>query len=70
MDIFLVILVGFERIFTSVREDSVTTELCVSIFTEAASLPTYTHLNFSLNLLSISGTAGMLIMCMLFSCMS
>ena len=70
MDICSVILVGFERIFTPVREDSGINELCVSIFTEAASLPTYTQLNFSLNLISISGTAGGLTTCTLFSCMS
>lgn len=70
MDICSVIRVGFERIFTSVREDSGIIELCVSIFTEAASHPTYTQLNFSLNLISIPGTAGRLITCTFFSCMS
>lgn len=54
MGICSVILVGFEKIFTSVREDSGTVELCVSILDEV-SLTTY---NFSLDLISMSGTAG------------
>ena len=58
LDIFAVILVGFERQFTSVREDSGSVELCVRIFTEEAFLPTYMQVNFVLDLVSISGTAG------------
>ena len=53
-----VLVVGFETDFTSVNESVGTFELCVRIFTEAALLPTYTNFSFSLDLVSISGSAG------------
>ena len=56
----LVVLVGFERIFTSVDEDIGSFELCVRIFTEAAFLPTHVDIDFSLDLITVSGTAGKL----------
>ena len=56
-----VIVVGFERIFTSVVEDDGSFELCVSILTDSALLPTHTVVNFTLDLLSVPGTAGMTI---------
>ena len=53
-----VIVVGFERTFTSVVESSDSFELCVIFLTDSALLPTHTVINFSLNLLSVPGTAG------------
>ena len=53
----VVILVGFERVFTSVDEDIGSFELCIRIFTEASLLPT--NIDFSLDLVSIPDTAGM-----------
>ena len=52
------IVVGFETIFTSADEGNDTVELCVRIFTEAAMLPTHINMSFSLDLVSMSGTAG------------
>ena len=52
------ILVGFETIFTSAHEGNDTVEVCVRIFTEAALLPTHLNMSFSLNLVTVSGTAG------------
>ena len=54
--IFTEIHVGFERIFTPVTEDIGSLELCVEIFTDAFLLPA--NFDFSLNLVTISGTAG------------
>ena len=53
-----VILVGFETNFTSVDEGDGVSELCVRIFTEAALLPNHTEINFSLDLISMPGSAG------------
>ena len=53
-----VITVGFEEIFTSIGEGSGSFELCVAILTDRALLPTHTVFSFSLDLLSLPGTAG------------
>ena len=53
------ILVGFDRGVSQVDEDMGSVELCVRIFTDPAFLPTHVSTNFSLNLVSIPGTAGM-----------
>ena len=53
-----VISVGFEEIFTSIDEGSGSFELCVAILTDRALLPTHTVFSFSLDLLSLPGTAG------------
>ena len=50
------IVVGFERIFTSVDEDVGSFELCVEILTNTSLLPN--SFEFSLNLLTNSDTAG------------
>ena len=55
----LVITVGFEEIFTSVGEGNGSFELCVAILTDRALLPTHIVFSFSLDLLSLPGTAGM-----------
>ena len=52
------ILVGFETVFTSAHEGNDTVELCVRIFTDVALLPTHINMSFSLDLVSVSGTAG------------
>ena len=52
------ILVGFDKNFTSVEEDVGSFELCVLIFTDAAFFPSHTAVNFSLDLITVSGTAG------------
>ena len=52
------ILVGFETILASAYEGNDTVELCVRIFTEAALLPTHINMSFSLDLISVPGTAG------------
>ena len=52
------LVVGFESEFTSVNESVGSFELCVRIFTEAVLLPTYTTFSFSLDLVSVPGTAG------------
>ena len=53
-----VILVGFERNFTSVDEDVGSFELCVRILSDPSSFPTHTDLSFSLDLETLSATAG------------
>ena len=53
-----VILAGFEMDFTSVNESVGSFELCVRIFNDPASLPNHTEINFSLELLSTSGSAS------------
>ena len=53
-----VLVVGFESGFTRVNESIGSFELCVRIFTEVALLPTYINFSFSLNLVSMPGTAG------------
>ena len=53
-----VILVGFDDTLTTVDEDSGSFRLCVRIFTDPAFLPTHISPNFSLNLVSIPGTAS------------
>ena len=50
------ILVGFNRTFTTVGEDVGSFQLCVEIMTDASLLPT--SFEFSLNLETISDTAG------------
>lgn len=55
---FVVLVVGFERVFSQIDEEIGSFELCIRIFTEVGLLPTYTNFNFSLNLVSVSGTAG------------
>ena len=54
------LIVGFETDseFTSINESIGSFELCVRIFTDAALLPTHTNFNFSLDLISVPGTAG------------
>ena len=52
------ILVGFETVFISADEGNDTVELCVSIFTDAALLPTHLNMSFSLDLISVPGTGG------------
>ena len=52
-----VIFVGFVKIFTSIDEDVGSFELCIAIFTNSSFLPA--NFEFSLNLITISGTAGM-----------
>ena len=52
------IVVGFERTITSVDEGDGSFELCVQILTEAELLPTHLDFSFSLDLNSLSGTAG------------
>ena len=54
----LVIVVGFERTFTSIVESNDSLELCVIILTDSNLLPTHTVISFSLSLLSVPGTAG------------
>ena len=54
----LVLTVGFEEIFTSVIEGNDSFELCAVILTDSALLPTHTDFSFSLELLSLPGTAG------------
>ena len=51
------ILVGFERILTIVDEDIGSFELCIQIFTSDTLLRDF---NISLDLSTVSGTAGML----------
>ena len=58
--IHAVLVVGFESIFSRVNEEVGSFELCVSIFTQAALLPTHTNFSFSLNLASVPGTAGII----------
>ena len=53
------LVVGFESNFISVPEDINLVELCVRIITSASLLPTHTEFNFSLNLISTPGSAGM-----------
>ena len=53
------IRVGFNRNFTSVQEDVGNFELCVEVLTDPAFFPTHTGVDFSLDLITISGTAGM-----------
>lgn len=53
-----VIVIGFERIFTAVDEGNGSFELCVRILTESGSLPSHVDFSFSLDLQSVSGTAG------------
>ena len=57
--IHTVIVVGFENTSVSVGEEIGQFELCVRIFNDISSLPTYTPLNFTLGLVSQTGTAGM-----------
>ena len=52
------IVVGFERNFTSVDEGDGSFVLCVLILTEAELLPTHTNFSFFLALATVSGTAG------------
>ena len=56
--IFLIIdiLVGFERNFTSINESVGSFKLCVEVFTDPLLLPA--SFDFSLNLITIPGTAG------------
>ena len=54
------ILVGFERNFTSVDESVGSFELCVRILNDPSSLPTYTDFSFSLDLQTEPGTAGII----------
>ena len=51
--------VGFERIFTRVDENIGSFELCVQIFTDTALLPTNIDFTFSLDLITVTDTAGM-----------
>ena len=53
-----VLVVGFETVSSRVDEEIGSFELCVRIYTEVALLPTYTNFSFSLNLVSMPGTAG------------
>ena len=55
-DIFTVIFVGFDEIFTSVEESVGSFELCILIFTNNSLLPE--SFDFSLNLLSLTDTAS------------
>ena len=55
---YVAIVVGFERIFTSVDEESGFFELCVRIFTDVDLLPVHINFSFSLDLTTVSGTAG------------
>ena len=54
--LFTVIIVGFERNFTSVDESIGSFELCVGIFTEVRFLPAM--FEFSLDLFTATNTAG------------
>ena len=56
------LIVGFEpnSEFTSVNESIGSFELCIRIFTDASLLPMYTNFTFSLDLISVPGTAGKL----------
>ena len=54
----IAILVGFDKNFTSVEEDVGSFQLCVLIFTDPAFFPSHTIVNFSLDLITVSGTAG------------
>ena len=56
---FAVITVGFEQTFTSIDEDIGSFEICVRIFTDSVFFPIHISTNFSLNLNTIPGTAGM-----------
>ena len=55
---YVAIVVGFERTFTSVDEESGFFELCVRIFTDVDLLPVHMTFSFSLDLTTVSGTAG------------
>ena len=57
--IYTVIVVGFESTSVSVAEDIGLVELCVRIITDASLLPVHTEFNFSLDLISTPGLAGM-----------
>ena len=59
--LYSVIVVGFERNFTSVDERNGSFELCVQIFTDPDLLPAHTNFTFSLALATVSGTAGTII---------
>ena len=52
------VVAGFENTFNTVDEDDGLVELCVSIFTNITLLPVHTDMNFSLDLITISGSAG------------
>lgn len=52
-----VILVGFEKILTTIDEDIGSFELCIRIFTDHTLLPNF---SISLDLSTVNGTAGML----------
>ena len=54
------IIVGFERTFTSVEEGVGSFELCVRIFNDPSLLPTHTDFSFSLDLQTVSDTAGII----------
>jgi hypothetical protein len=56
---YAVILVGFERNFSLVFEDDGSFELCVRIFTNPTFFPSHVSVDFSLNLITLPGTAGM-----------
>ena len=56
MSFSIVIVVGFERTFSTVEEDVDSFELCVRIFTEISLLPP--TFDFLLDLVSITDTAG------------
>ena len=62
-----VLIVGFESIFSRVEEDVDSHELCVRIFTHAALLPTHTNFSFSLDLITVPGTASISLITINFS---
>ena len=56
----VVILVGFEEIFTSVDEGIGAFDLCVRIFNDPSFLPLNIEIFFSLDLATVSGSASKL----------
>ena len=53
-----VLIVGFEIVSSRVDEDVDSHELCVRIFTDATLLPIHTNFSFSLDLITVPGTAS------------
>ena len=58
--IYPVIVVGFENTSITVVEDEGLVEFCVRISTNATLLPVHTEMNFSLDLITTPGSAGMI----------
>ena len=62
-----VLVVGFESVSSRVDEDVDSHELCVRIFTDAVLLPIHTNFSFSLDLITVPGTASIYLITINFS---